>query len=194
MKLVKLAGLLASGLLAFAASATSASANVITIGGTAATITCTPDCQAIVGGSITDQNGPGRLTGAPGSLSSMTANIYSFSPSNDVEEALALNALAGTSYTSGAQTNTGSANSFSFASAATRVALKIGNLHLFVFNPTSGSISYSYATNGAKAGGLSHYTEFGQDVPVPASIWLMASALAGLGFSASFGRRRGRYR
>ncbi|MEZ5920138.1 MAG: hypothetical protein R3C60_02180 [Parvularculaceae bacterium] len=191
MKLVKLAGILASGLVAFTASATSASANVITIGGTAATITCMPDCQAIVGGSITDQNGPG-LTGTPGSLSSMAANLYSFSPSNDVEEALALNALGGTNFSSGAQTNTGSANNFSFSSAATWVALKIGNLHFVVFNPTSGSISYSYAKNGAKAGGLSHYTEFGQVVPVPASIWLMVSALAGLGFSSSLGRRRDR--
>lgn len=169
-------------LAAFAAMAAPAFANLITITGTPATITCTPVCSAIVGGSIVDQNGPG-LTGTAGSLSGSNADLYAFSPSDGNEEARALNVLAGTNFSSGTQTDTGSASAFTINTLAQWIVLKIGNLHFFINNP-GGALQIVFAQNGARAGGLSHYTEFGQsEIPVPGALWLMGAGLAGLGFA-----------
>lgn len=159
-----------------------ASANVITIGG-AATVTCTPSCQAIVGGTIVDNPGPG-LTGTAGSLSSTIGDRYDFSPSNPTEEALALNVLAGTSFAPGTQTDTGGVGSFSFTTTAAWIALKLGSGTVFIFNAV-GALDITYAANRLAGGGLSHYTEFGESdvVPVPGAIWLMGAGLAGIGFA-----------
>jgi hypothetical protein len=166
------------------AAATTASANTITIGGTAM-VTCTPGCQAIVGGSIMDNPGPG-LTGTAGSLSSMTADRYDFSPASPEEEALALSVLAGTSFTTGIRTNVdGSMDSvFSFTSSALWVALKLGASTIFILNDSGGPLMVEWARNGLRGAGLSHITEFGETViPVPGAIWLMGAGLAGLGFT-----------
>lgn len=161
---------------------TSASANVVTIGGTA-TVTCTPSCQAIVGGSIVDMPGPG-LSGTMGMLSSMTADRYEFSPASEAEEALALNVLAGTSFTTGIRDNSVMDSVFSFTTSALWVALKLGSSTIFILNDSGGSLTVDWARNGLRGAGLSHITEFGETViPVPGAIWLMGAGLAGLGFT-----------
>ncbi len=164
------------------AAFTSANANVITVGGSA-TITCTPSCQAIVGGTIVDVPGPG-LGGTAGMLSSMTGDLYDFSPSNPTEEALALNVLAGTSFAPGTQTDTGGVSALSFSSTAAWIALKLGVGHVFIFN-AGGMLDIDFLANNLRGGGLSHITEFGESdvVPVPGAIWLMGAGLAGLGFA-----------
>ncbi len=172
----------AAAALSIVALSSSATANVITIGGSA-TITCTPSCSTIVGGSIVDVVGPG-LSGTPGSLSASLGDLYSFSPSNPTEESLALNVLAGTSFGAGTQTDTGGLGSVSFSTTAQWIALKLGVGTFFVFNPGP-SLQISYLKNNLRGGGLSHYTEFGETppIPVPGALWLMGSALAGLGFA-----------
>lgn len=176
---------IAAAAFASAAALASASANIITIGGTA-TIDCTPSCQAIVGGTITDMAGPG-LTGTPGTLSNMIADRYSFDPDSPAEVALALNALAGSSFTTGARTNVpGSGeDAFSFTTSALWVSLKLANTTIFIFNNSGGSLTVEWARNGLRAAGLSNITEFGETdvVPIPGAIWLMGAGLAGLGFA-----------
>ena len=174
----------AAAALSFAA-VTSASANVITIDGTA-TITCTPSCQAIVGGSITDSPGPG-LTGTPGMLSNMTGDRYSFNPDNPVETALALNALAGTSFMTGARTDVDDDDDsiFSFTTSALWIAMKLGNTQIFLFNNSGGPLTIDWDRKELRAAGLSNFTEYGDTgvIPVPGAIWLMGAGLAGLGFT-----------
>jgi hypothetical protein len=149
-------------------------------------VTCTPSCQAIVGGSITDMPGPG-LTGTPGSLSTMVADRYEFSPASPEEEALALNALAGTMFTTGIRTDLDDSmdSMFSFSTSALWVALKLGSSTIFILNDTGGSLSVDWLRNGLRGAGLSHITEFGETdvIPVPGAIWLMGAGLAGLGFA-----------
>lgn len=168
------------------AFASSAMANVITVGGVA-TVTCTPSCSAIVGGSIVDSMGPGGLSGTMGSLSASLGDLYSFSPSNPAEEALALNVLAGTSFTSGDATenDAGGLGNVTFSTTAQWIVMKLGTAGtFFLFNPV-GTLQVAYAKNGLMGGGLSHYTEFGTapPIPVPAALWLMGAGLAGLGFA-----------
>lgn len=174
----------AAAALSFGA-ATAANANVITIDGVA-TVTCTPSCQGVVGGSITDSPGPG-LTGTLGSLSNMMAVRYSFNPDSPAETALALNALAGTMFTTGARTNVPSSggDALSFTTSALWIAMKLGNTQIFLFNNSGGALTIDWAKNGLRAAGLSNYTEFGETevIPVPGAIWLMGAGLAGLGFA-----------
>lgn len=163
----------------------SASANVITIGGVA-TVTCTPSCSAIVGGSISDNPGPG-LTGTMGSLSGALGDLYTFSPSNPAEEALALNVLAGTSFTAGdgSENDAGGVSNLSFSTTAQWIVMKLGVAGTFFLFSPAGPLEVVYARNGLMGGGLSHYTEFGEapPIPVPAAVWLMGAGLAGLGFA-----------
>lgn len=175
----------ASAVLSFGAM-TSANANVVTIGGVA-TVTCTPSCQAIVGGSITDTPGPG-LTGTLGMLSNTTGDRYSFNPDNPVETALALNALAGTMFATGARTNVDDDDDsiFSFSTQALWIAMKLGNTQIFLFNNSGGELTIDWNRKGLRGAGLSNFTEFGETetvIPVPAAIWLMGAGLAGLGFA-----------
>ncbi len=181
---MRFVGLVAAAAALSFAAVTSASANVITVDGTA-TVTCTPSCQAIVGGTITDMVGPG-LTGTPGMLSNMTADRYSFNPDNPEETALALNALAGTSFMTGARTNVDDDDDslFSFTTSALWIALKLANTQIFLFNNSGGELTIEWDRNGLRAAGLSNFTEFGETViPVPGAIWLMGAGLAGLGFT-----------
>ncbi len=179
-------------LLAFAAAAalsfgaaTAANANMITVGGTAM-ITCTPSCQAIVGGTITDMPGPG-LTGTLGMLSNMTADRYEFNPDSPEETALALNALAGTMFTTGDRTNVDDDDDsmFSFTTAALWIAMKLGNTQIFLFNNSGGELTIDWDRKGLRGAGLSNFTEFGETevIPVPGALWLMGAGLAGLGFA-----------
>ena len=173
----------AAAALSFGA-ATAANANVITIGGVA-TVTCTPSCKALVGGTITDNPGPG-LTGTPGMLSMSVADRYEFKPASPEEEALALSFLAGTSFTTGIRTDTpGSPSPYSFTTKALWIALKLGNPTIFIYNDTGGPLTIEWKQNGLRAAGLSHTTEFGETevIPVPGALWLMGAGLAGLGFA-----------
>lgn len=184
ISLIRIARLIAAVAALSFAAVTSASANIITIDGVA-TVTCTTSCQGIVGGSITDMMGPG-LTGTPGMLSNMTADRYSFNPDSPEETALALNALAGTSFMTGARTNVpGSGEDmFSFTTSALWIALKLANTQIFLFNNSGGELTIEWDRSGLRAAGLSNFTEFGETViPVPGAIWLMGAGLAGLGFT-----------
>lgn len=184
MSIIKTFGVAAA---VFAAFVAPAFANSLTIGGGVASVSCSPSCAGIVGGSITFSPSLGVTGGTAGSLSNTAADLYGFSPSNAAEEAKALNVLAGTNFSTGTQTDTGSASSFSFSTVASWIALKIGNQHFFLQNtagPVTLFINYLKASGPAGAGGgLSHYTEFGNVVPVPGAIWLMGAGLAGLGFA-----------
>lgn len=161
-----------------------ASANTITIGGTAM-VTCTPSCEAIVGGTITDSPGPG-LTGTPGTLSNSIADRYEFNPDSPEETALALNALASTDFDTGIRTNIDDSDSdaFSFTTSALWVSMKLGNTVIFLLNTSGGDLMVEWARKGLRGAGLSNTTEFGESViPVPGAIWLMGAGLAGLGFT-----------
>lgn len=182
---MRFVGLVAAAAAMSLVAVTSASANMITVGGTAM-ITCTPSCQAIVGGSITDMPGPG-LTGTMGMLSNMTADRYEFNPDSPEETATALNILAGTMFTTGDRDDTlgaGADDAFSFTTAALWIAMKLGNTQIFLFNNSGGDLTIDWDRKGLRGAGLSNITEFGETViPVPGAIWLMGAGLAGLGFT-----------
>lgn len=186
MSVLKSLGVVAAA--AFAFAATPAFANSLTIGGGIATVTCSPSCAGIIGGSITSSS-QGAAAGTIGTTSTTNAALYSFNPSSPATEAAVLNVLAGTNFSTGAQTDTAGASSITFNTVAQWLTLKIGNQHFFLRN-TAGAvtlaINYVKASGKAGAGGgLSHYTEFGSNtpVPIPGALWLMGAGLAGLGFA-----------
>ncbi len=184
---MRFVGLVAAAAAMSLAAVTSASANMITVGGTAM-ITCTPSCQAIVGGSIVDTKmGPGGVTGTAGMLSTMSADRYEFNPDSPEETATALNILAGTMFTTGDRDDTlgaGADDAFSFTTAALWIAMKLGNTQIFLFNNSGGDLTIDWDRKGLRGAGLSNITEFGETViPVPGAIWLMGAGLAGLGFT-----------
>lgn len=184
MSLIRTIGVAAA---AFMAAAAPAFASTLTIGGGVASVTCTPSCAGIVGGSVTSAPSQGITGGTFGSLSGASASLYDFKPSNPANEAAALNVLAGTNFASGVQTDMGGANSITFSTVAQWISLKIGKSHFFLQNtagPVALFISYRKASGRAGAGaGLSHITEFASEVPAPGALWLMGAGLAGLGFS-----------
>ena len=183
MSMIKSFGVAAAALLAMA---TPAFANTLTVGGGIASVTCTPSCAGIVGGSITSSS-QGTATGTAGSLDNASATLYSFSPSNPATEAAALNVLAGTNFTTGVQTDAGGVNSLTFSTVAAWIGLKLGAGTFFLQNtsgPVTLLITFLKASGPAGAGGgFSHYTEFGNAIPIPGAIWLMGAGLAGLGFA-----------
>lgn len=185
MSFVKRFGVAAAAFVALAAQPVFAS--TLTIGGGVATVSCTPSCAGITGGSVTSSPSLGVTGGTAGSLSGFSASLYDFSPSNPVNEAKALNILAGTNFTTGVQTDMGGASSATFSTVASRIALKIGNSHFFLQNtagPVTLLITFLKASGRTGAGGgFSHYTEFGNAIPIPGAIWLMGAGLAGLGFA-----------
>ncbi|MEZ5897723.1 MAG: VPLPA-CTERM sorting domain-containing protein [Parvularculaceae bacterium] len=135
----------------------------------------------------------GVTGGTAGTLSGAAADLYNFKPSNPTAEATALNILTGgaTSFSTGVQTDAGGVDQLTFSTTAQWIALKLGAGTFFLKNtggPVTLLIDYVKASGKAGAGGgFSHYTEFGNVVPVPAAIWLMGAGIAGLGFA---GRRR----
>ena len=189
MSLVKMARIAAAAFAAMAAQP--AFASTLTIGGGVASVSCSPSCAGIIGGGVTSAPSLGVTGGTAGSLSGTSASLYDFTPSDAVNEAKALNILAGTNFTSGVQTDMGGASSATFSTAASWIALKIGNSHFFLNNtagPVTLFIAYLKASGRAGAGaGLSHITEFGNEVPIPGALWLMGAGLAGLGAA---GRRK----
>jgi len=173
---------------AFAVVAQPAAASTLTIGGGVATISCSPSCAGIFGGSVTSAPSLGVTGGTPGALSGSVADLYSFSPANPASEAKALNVLAGTNFTTGVQTDTGGVSSLKFSTVSSWIALKLGAGTFFINNtagPVTLFITYmKSAGNAGRGGGLSHITEFGGSVvPVPGAVWLMGAGLAGLGFA-----------
>jgi hypothetical protein len=187
MSYIRTVGVAAAAFVCMAAQ--SASASVLSIGGGVASVSCTPSCAGIIGGSITSSPSLGVTGGTAGALSGSAASLYDFNPTDPANEAKALNVLAGTSFTTGVQTDMGGVSSVTFSTLAQWIGLKIGNSHFFLQN-TSGPITllitYLKAEGRYGAGaGLSHITEFGSnEVPIPGAVWLMSAGVAGLGFSS----------
>jgi hypothetical protein len=185
VSIIKTIGLAAAAFIALAAPAL---ASTLTIGGGIATVTCTPSCAGIIGGTVISSPSLGVTGGTPGSLSGSAADLYSFIPSSPAANADALNVLAGTSFLTGIQTDTGGVSSIAFSTVAQWIAVKLGAGTFFLKNtsgPVTLLITYLQATGRPGAGGgISNYTEFGQ-IPVPGAIWLMGAGLAGIGFAAS---------
>jgi hypothetical protein len=169
----------------------SAFANTITIGTTGATLTCSVSCEAYSGAGGLDIDPPPPSAVDPtgqGTLGSL-AQLYNGSPADEDSEAARLATLIdGAGGIQAADLGAGSKfdpPSNPFDSGALYIVLKIGNFEIFVKNTSGGSQTYTYA--GTEGLGLSHYTTFGDPIPVPAALWLMGSGLAGLGFA---GRRK----
>jgi len=159
-------------------------ANVITIGGGPATITCSPSCEAFTGGSPNGSNDPT----AAGSLSSTVAQLYDGVPSNESDEASKLSILIGTAGlfigTDGSKSASNPPTTIN--SLAEYLVLKLGNERIYVKNTSGGQVNIVLAYNGATGLGLSHFTEFGEAdvIPVPGALWLMGAGIAGLGFGS----------
>ena len=183
MSMIKSLGVAAAALFAIAAPAF---ANTLVVGGGIATVTCSPSCAGITGGSITSSS-QGAATGTPGSLDTANADLYGFSPSDPATEAAALNVLAGTGFSTGVQTDAGGVNSLTFSTVAAWLSLKVGAGTFFLQNtagPVTLFITFLQAGGPAGAGGgFSHYTEFGNAIPIPGALWLMGAGIAGLGFA-----------
>ncbi len=185
MSVAKTIGVAAAALLALAAPAF---ANTLMIGGGIATVTCTPSCAGIIGGSVTSAPSQGITGGTLGSLSATAADLYNYNPSDPATEADALNVLAGTNFATGIQTDAGGVDTLNFSTVAQWIGLKLGAGTFFLQN-TSGPVTLfiTYLKSAGRAGaggGFSHYTEFGGNpIPVPGAIWLMGAGLAGLAFT-----------
>jgi hypothetical protein len=133
---------------------------------------------------------------APGVLSTANADLYDLDvlappPPNgtsEKREALALNALAGTTFTTGSWKEDNGNSPFTISHEY--FTLKFGNNdgldHAFFQITSGGPITFTYA-KGANGLGLSHKTTFGNPVPLPAAAYLFGSALLGM---AGIGYRR----
>jgi hypothetical protein len=197
MLMTKPARLLAPALFCAALGFTQpANAITVSVGGTTAEVIClasgvvSPECQGFTGAGST-----GFPTGL-GTLSGTTADQYDVSPSNPTSETLALNTLAGTSFTltDFAKTNTSGVDSFSFVTLAEYFMIKLGAGHFFFQNNAGlATLVVTYNKNGvggAGAGGLSHIAEWGMAViPLPAALPMFLASLGGLLW---VGRRRRR--
>lgn len=158
-------------------------ANVITVAGRPATITCTPSCEAFTGGSPDAEGDPTTA----GVLSGTGADLYDGQPSNEGDEAEKLSILIGSPglFTSADGDKTEPPVN-PFTTLAEFIILKLGDERVYIKNTSGGELLIAYAQNGASGLGLSHTTEFGQ-IPLPGAMWLMGAGLAGLGFA---GRRK----
>lgn len=172
------AGVIAAGAVLLSQAA---SANVITVGGGTATVTCTPNCEAFTGGSPNAQGDPTTA----GALSNSVADLYDGVPSNEADEAEKLSILIGSPglFTSSDGDKTEPPVN-PFSTFAEYVVLKLANTRVYLKNTSGGELTIWYnQNNDSKAGGLSHTTEFGNVVPVPGALWMMGAGLAGLGFA-----------
>ncbi|MBZ0259493.1 MAG: VPLPA-CTERM sorting domain-containing protein [Hyphomicrobiales bacterium] len=143
-----------------------------------------------------DSAGANDLLGYIGvaTTSSTTANLYSVSPSDPANEGNFFDALAGFDVGTGVQVAAGGCSVDCAISATTMYfSLKLGNLTAFFVNTTGFVLALTYDQVGT-AGGLSHITLYGNslpfnntpEVPLPAGILLLISALGGLGFLSRF--------
>lgn len=187
MRLVKSAvGVAAAAVI----SASAAFANTITIGSTAATVTCSASCSAFIGAGGADA--PPSVDGAPtgpGTLSATIAQLYDGTPANQTNERARLATLLGIANpaTLGSRTELGA--DASFDSSALYIVLKVGQNNVFIVNTSGGAQSFAYNQNGAQALGLSGVNLYGAaPIPVPAAVWLMGAGLAGLGFASRWKR------
>jgi hypothetical protein len=172
--------LLAVSALAMSALAAPAFANVINIGTTGATITCSVSCQGFIGAGGLDSDPPppafNEPTG-PGTLSNTSAQLYSGQPADEASEETRLETLVGGDVPGPGVKTEGSGDMFD--SDALYIVFKIGAHAVFIKNTSGGSQTYTYS--GVEGLGLSHITEF---IPIPAAVWLMGAGLAGLGFAS----------
>jgi hypothetical protein len=164
-----------------ALAAAPALANVITVTGTTATVTCTPSCEAFTGAGGSTTGPPGTGPTGLGTLSSTDAHLYTGNPAGEANEAARLNTLAGTSFLGTDATRTDPPPALPFSTLALYIVLKVGDAAIYLKNTSGGLLSIDYA--GAPGLGLSHVTEFGV-IPLPAAFWLMGAGLAGLSFAA----------
>lgn len=165
-----------------------AAANVVTLG-SAAEIECNDDddatvgCLGIVGGTVADDGMAGSLD----DTAPFTADLYDLDNNSEATQALALNALAGTSFdgSDGVRTEVGDQETFTFTTLAEWVVLKLGAGVAFIQNTTGGALDIDFSAFAGEGGGLGNYTEFGsvEAIPVPGALWLMAAGIAGLGFA-----------
>lgn len=182
--------------------ANAAYATTITVSGTDITVECdgalAQDCKGVIGGSLTLTSN--EVTGgALGSLSDEFADYYNIGNNSVENEIAALTELVdGFTYTTGVKTedladsitnSTKDVDTYEFDSDAEYIAFKTGGGHFFLKLLGSETITLNFAKNGESAGGLSHYTEFGQlsPIPLPAAGWLLLMGIGGLGVAS---RRR----
>ncbi len=172
-----------------------ATAMVVSIGGTGATLECANGIAVPCAGFTSSEGNTDSSPTVAGSLDSTApyaADVYSLASNNPVTEARGLNLLAGTSYAMGTQFDTGGAEAYSFSTDALYFMIKLGLGEAYFQNLTGATLYLAFLANGTSGGGLSHVTAFGGTVsqtPLPAALPLFASALAVLGL---IGRRRRR--
>ena len=164
-----------------------ATAMVVSIGGTAATLECkngiTMPCAGFTSSEGNTNSSP-TVAGSPDTTAPHTADVFSLASNNPVTEARGLNVLAGTTYATGTQFDTGGAESYSFSTDALYFMIKLGLGEVYFQNLTGGLLYLDFLANGTGGGGLNHVTAFGGTVahaPLPAALPLFASALAVLG-------------
>ncbi|SMX35953.1 VPLPA-CTERM sorting domain-containing protein [Maliponia aquimaris] len=193
--------------LAFGIAAPASAATVVTVSGTAITVSCSgplasSECNGFIGGSLTfNASNPDKDNvngGTAGSLSTTAADLYALKKSNPAQEGAAIDVLLDGSLdgdiTGGVQTQVAAADDayLQFNSSAQYLAVKTGNpvgtdqkwFFLKLFGP--GPITLIYDKNGQSGGGFSHYTEFGSipdmpTIPLPAAGWMLIAGLGGLG-------------
>lgn len=167
-----------------------ASANTITVGLGLGSLTCNGatagQCQAFIGAGA---NGAPTIdpTGL-GTLSSTSAGVYDGTPSGENAEAARLSTLTGLAFTGASGLRSVSNPPTTFATVREWLVMKLGNDSIFIRNTSGGALTIAYASTPGAGSGLSHYTEFGGVVPLPAAAWMMLAGIGGL--AAARGRKK----
>ena len=178
---------------AVAAPAQSATTNNISVGGTAATISC-EGCFGIVGG-------PGA-----GTLSETEASFYSTANGNPSSKFSVLQGLIASPSAIGdllltaptqpaANQGTGGVDDATFSVGEGFFAIKLGggnSQYAFFYASLAGLTNVSFDKNGYSSGGLSHTAQFGGELDLPPSVPLPATApllLGALALAAAVRRR-----
>jgi hypothetical protein len=139
--------------------------------------TCSSTCSALVaiGPSVWATDG---------------AKLFTIQPNSIANEVSFVNANTGSSFATGAKTNT-TGDPFTFITSALYILFNIGGQnpsHFLLQNTSGGALTITWDAVSGQGAGLSHYVEFGAAaVPVPAAGFLLLGALGGL---AALRRRR----